>query len=83
MGKIGSGENGSLTFLDLISIMSFYIGLENLDMNITQEDMQETTNILDKALRKEVDDIHSHLAIQDAKLNHIVSILEELKHDKN
>jgi hypothetical protein len=83
MGRIGSGENGQLTFLDLISILSFWIGIENLDMNITQEDIQETTTILDEKLKKEVDDIHSHLSIQDAKLNHIIGILEELKNDKN
>lgn len=83
MGRIGSGENGQLTFLDLISILSFYIGIENLDMNITQEDMQENANKLDMHLRKEVEDIHSHLSIQDAKLNHIVGLLEELRNDKN
>lgn len=83
MGRIGTGENGQLTFLDLISILSFWIGVENFDMNVTQEDMQKNANRLDAHLRKEVDDIHSHLSIQDAKLNHIVSILEELKNDKN
>lgn len=78
MKRIGTGENGEITFLDLISIMSFCIGLENLDMNITQEDMQKTTSELDSALRREVEDIHSHLAIQDAKLNHIVRLLEDI-----
>ena len=79
MGRIGNGENGQLTFLDLISILSFWIGVENLDMNITQEDMQENSNRLDARLRKEVEDIHSHLSIQDAKLNHIVDMLEGLR----
>lgn len=78
MAKI-TNENGSLTFLDIISILSFVIGLENLDMNITQEDIQENTTMLDEKLKKEVDDIHSHLAIQDAKLNHIVHLLEDMQ----
>ena len=79
MKRIGTGENGEMTFLDIISILSFCIGLENLDMNITQEDMQENADRLDERLRKEVEDIHSHLAIQDAKLNHVVRMLEEIK----
>lgn len=29
-------------------------------------------------LRKEVEDLHSHLSIQDAKLNHIVRLLEDV-----
>ena len=74
-----TNENGSLTFLDIISILSFVIGLENLDMNITQEDIQENTTMLDEKLKKEVDDIHSHLAIQDTKLNHIVHLLEDMQ----
>ena len=75
MLKITS-ENEQLTLLDVISILSFLIGLGNLDMNITQEDIQKTTTILDEKLKKEVEDIHSHLAIQDIKLNHIVELLE-------
>jgi len=79
MKRIGTGESGDITFLDIISILSFCIGLENLDMNITQEDMQKNSDRLDERLRKEVEDIHSHLAIQDTKLNHIVRLLEEIK----
>ena len=78
MKRISAGENGELTFLDLVSLLSFVIGLENLDMNITQEDMQENASRIDSHLKKEVEDIHAHLAIQDAKLNHIVRTLEEL-----
>ena len=64
-----NNENRKLTFLDLISIMSFCIGLENLDMNITQENMDEQTAELDKRLRSMIKDIHDHLSVQDTKLN--------------
>lgn len=79
MNKIGSGDNGELTFLDIIALLSFGIAMENLDLNITQEDFQKTTTKLDEALKKEVNDIHSHLTVQDAKLNYIIKLLERLK----
>ena len=77
--KSGNGENGELTFLDLLSIVSFCVALQNLDLNLAQEDLDNQTQELDRDLRSVVDDIHKHLSIQDAKLNHIVNKLEELK----
>lgn len=70
-------KNNELGFLDLITIISFVVGLQNLEMNITQEDMQETTEKLDKALRDQVKDIHNHLAEQDKKIDNILNILKE------
>ena len=66
-----------LEFIDLLSIASFVIALQNLDMNITQEDMAETTERLDKGLRTEVDEIHRHLEEQDKKLDEIIKRLEK------
>ena len=40
----GSGPNGEYTFLDMLSIASFVIGLQNLDMNVDQNDMQDLQN---------------------------------------
>ena len=54
------------TFLDILNLMSFCIGLMNLDMTLTQSDKQEL-----------LDEIHGHLQEQDAKID---MILEELKH---
>ena len=34
--KLGSGNNGELTALDWIGIISFMIGLQNLDLNVSQ-----------------------------------------------
>lgn len=76
---IGSGDNGELTFLDWIAIMSFYVGVQNLDMNITQEDMQRSTEMLDKALRENVREIHQHLEEQDRKID---EILKEIRYEK-
>ena len=77
--KIGSGDNGEFTFLDTLAIVSFCVGLQNLELNITEQDINEQTQELDRSLRKVVDDIHKHLSFQDAKLNLILNRLEELK----
>lgn len=68
-----------LTFLDAISIASFLIGLQNLDMNISQEDLQQIAGGFDKRLEKSIEDIHEHLAVQDAKLNLLMEAV--IKHD--
>jgi hypothetical protein len=74
---MGSGDNGEWTFLDILSLISFCISLQNLKLNIAQEDLDNQTKELDKDLRQNVDDIHGHLAVQDEKLNIILKILKE------
>ena len=77
---IGSGENGDLTFIDIISLISFWVGLENLDLNVAQEDLDNQTQELDRRLREVVDNIHEHLQEQDRKID---LILEAINNDKN
>lgn len=79
MNGIGSGEDGRLTFLDILSIFSFLIGVLNLDYNVDQNDMDNQTKELDKRLRQQVQDIHDHLSVQDAKINLILNELEKIK----
>ena len=71
-------NNGEWDFLDILAVMSFCIGLQNLELNISQDDLQKETERLDTSLRRNVEEIHKHLEIQDEKLD---KILEELKHD--
>lgn len=66
--NVGSGINGEITFLDILGIMSFLIGVQNLDLNITQDDMQYVLS-----------DVHKHLQQQDEKIDKILEELEELK----
>ena len=80
MSGFGSGDNGEITFLDILAIMSFCIGLQNLDLNIAQEDLDNQTQELDARLRKVVDDIHKHLQEQDIKIDRI---LKEISHEEN
>ena len=78
-------EQGQLNFIDLLSVMSFYIGLLNLDMNITQTDIQKQTTELDDRLnlhlREALNEIHQHLEDQDVKLSKIQQQIKELKND--
>ena len=76
MINIGSGERKEISFLDAISIISFLVGLQNLEMNITQEDMINATEELDKKLRTQVAEIHKHLEMQDNKLDYILEVLK-------
>lgn len=80
MKGLGSGNNGEFTFLDTISLISFIVGIQNLDMNISQEDMQKATERLDKSLRENVEEIHSHLEAQDKKID---EILRRLNYEEN
>lgn len=69
-------DNNQLTFIDLISLISFVIALQNLELNISQDDLQKETSKLDEALRSQVEEIHRHLETQDRKID---EILKELK----
>ena len=66
-----------LSFLDLLTIASFAISLENLEENLTQGDKQDLQkDLADKAdlLLKE---IHEHLEQQDKKIDEILRRLNK------
>ena len=77
--NIGSGINGEITFLDTVSIMSFLIGVQNFDLNVTQEDAQNIQRRSDANANLILNEIHKHLEKQDAKIDLILKELEELK----
>ena len=78
---MGNGENGALTFVDIIGLLSFAVGLQNLDLNITQEDMDTQTRDLDEKVNDHIQsalaEIHRHLETQDAKIDRILKGLEK------
>lgn len=65
-----------LTFIDILSIASFVIGLQNLELNITQNDLADQTKDIDARADARVDrllnEIHEHLQEQDEKINLII-----------
>ena len=60
-------------FMDILNIVSFAIGVENLNSNLDQNTMQQL-------LEGAVEDIHNHLEDQDKKLD---KILEVINNEKN
>lgn len=65
MNGLGSGNNGEFTFLDIITLISFIIGLMNLDENMTQGDKQDLQKDLSEKADLLLSEIHSHLEQQD------------------
>lgn len=76
---LGSGESGQLTFLDTINLISFMIGVMNLNENLTQGDKQDLLKTFSQKADNLLNEIHSHLKDQDRKID---QILEELSHDR-
>lgn len=64
------------SIMDVLNIISFYIGLKNLDLNLTQE---SAGKLLDIA----VNDIHMHLNKQDAKIELILKKLGVEYHENS
>lgn len=78
--SFGSGEQGELTFIDLISMVSFIVGLQNLDLNIAEEDLNKQTRDVDEFVasqtKQALSEIHEHLKRQDDKISRILEVLE-------
>jgi hypothetical protein len=76
MKGLGSGDNGEFTFLDFLAIASFYIGLQNLDLNLTQDDKQDLQNDLAEKTDSLLSEIHGHLTNQDKMLKRLEERLD-------
>lgn len=74
-------NNKELTFIDILSIASFIIGLQNLDLNITQNDLSSQTKEIDDKADKRVNallsEIHDHLQAQDRKIDRIERLVQD------
>lgn len=75
--NLGSGDNGEFTFLDIVSIASFLLGVMNLEENLTQGDKQELQEDLSNKADLLLKEIHRHLQEQDKKLDVILKRLEQ------
>ena len=71
-------DSNQFDLLDLIALLSFFVGVENLDLNVTQEDAQRLEHELNNKANLILTEIHEHLERQDKKIE---QILEVLKHD--
>ena len=77
---LGSGENGEFTFLDTLNILSFCIGMMNLNENLTQGDKQDLQKQLSEKTELLLNEIHSHLKEQDRKLDKIMEVVNKDDH---
>lgn len=74
-----NSENRQLTWLDFLNVLSFLIGLENLEANLTQSDKQDLQHDLTVTAERLLNEIHAHLEKQDAKIDEIMAHLEGRK----
>lgn len=64
-------------YINLINLLSFYIGLVNLKENLTQNDKQELENVFSQKMSGFINQVETHLAAQDQKMDQILEILRE------
>lgn len=64
-------QEESISILDAIAVVSFFLGLANYDENVNQSDVQKTVN-------SAVMDIHDHLTVQDRRLGLIEQKLDKI-----
>ena len=81
--RLGTGVDGELTMLDIMSIVSFCIGMVNLDENLSQSDKADLQNSLQEELQRVLSEVHQHLATQDDKIDRVLELLEGKKDEGN
>ena len=55
--------------LDILSVISFVIGVANYEENVSQSEVQDL-------VQKAVENIHQHLEMQDQKIDKIMEVLK-------
>lgn len=65
--------NRQYDLLDIINILSFLIGVQNLDENLSQNDKQDLQNDFSNKADMLLKEIHGHLEKQDDKLDMILA----------
>jgi hypothetical protein len=75
--NLGSGLQGEFTFMDLLGILSFLVGIQNLNENLTQNDKSDLQHDLAQQTKNIIGEIHQHLEEQDKKLDYIIQLLNK------
>ena len=70
-------ENNNNEFIDLVNIVSFVLGIMNLQENLTQSDKQDIVNELKNETSIVLNKINTHLQEQDNKINKILELLNK------
>lgn len=72
-----NNNNSQFSFLDMLNILSFCVGMMNLEQNLTQNDKQELETEFNEKMNSLLKEIHAHLQNQDEKIDTILKYLEE------
>ena len=64
------------SFLDVLNVASFLIGVANYNENLTQTDKQELIHKLDKQTSELLSQLNAHLERQDKNIDKILTMLE-------
>ncbi len=64
------------SFLDVLNVASFLIGVANYNENLTQTDKQELIHKLDKQTSELLSRLNAHLERQDENIDKILTMLE-------
>lgn len=76
MGNNSNNYNNSYDgIMNAINIISLLIGLQNLELNVTANDIDSQTNIILSDLHKYFDEQNEHLRKQDLKIEKIERVL--------
>ena len=62
--------------IDILSVLSFVIGIANYEENLTQNDKADLENEFSEKANYLLREIHSHLEQQDAKIDYIIRRLD-------
>ena len=71
-------QQQELNFIDAVSLLSFFMGLANLDANLTQNDKQEMLEDFNQKIKTALNEIHTHLENQDRKIDEIYYLLTQI-----
>ena len=76
-------------FMDVINILSFIVGLQNIELNVTANDLEKAGSSIVDVLNGhlQAQDAHlknqdEHLRMQDERMYHIETMLMELLRDR-
>ena len=71
-------KDNQFEMLDVLNVLSFLIGIMNLQENLTQGDKQDLLNQFGTQTQLVLKEIHTHLEQQDNKIDTILKRLENL-----
>ena len=77
-GQMMDMPNNQLDTIDILSVISFYIGLKNYQENLSQSDKDDLMNKLDTQTKEILQNLSAEIEKQNAMLEKILNILQNV-----